>query len=232
MCLVYWKFTVIQPPISTVNAFIRQTLVEEYRERVAPLSERVLGNASGELSLDKTSAGESAFGDLIADAEREAARTDFAFAVSGGIRAEVNAGPVTYGELFAAEPFGQKLVRMELSGVEIQSILERQYREGRDRPLQISGLQFAHDPSRPFGDRVTRVTLPDGAMLDPKSTYTVAVEGFLSGGGGGFSEFENGRNRKTVGEDLEALAGYVEGLPEPFTAPNPVEERRISIPSQ
>lgn len=207
-------------------------LVEEYRKRVAPLSERVVGTASGELSLAKTEAGESAFGDLIADAERESAKTDFAFAVSGGIRSEVDAGPVTYGELFSAKPFGQKLVRMELSGAEVESILERQYREGRDRPLQVSGLRFAHDPSRPFGDRVTSVALPDGATLDPDATYTVAVEGFLSGGGGGFSEFENGHNRKTIGEDLDALAGYVEGLPEPFSAPEPTKERRISVPRQ
>ncbi len=121
-------------------------LVEEYRKRVAPLSERVVGTASGELSLAKTEAGESAFGDLIADAERESAKTDFAFAVSGGIRSEVDAGPVTYGELFSAKPFGQKLVRMDLSGAEVESILERQYREGRDRPLQVSGLRFPTTP--------------------------------------------------------------------------------------
>lgn len=204
-------------------------LVEKYREKAAPLSERVVGTAADRVSLAATPAGESALGDFIADAEREAAGTDFAFAVSGGIRGELGAGPVTYGELFTIKPFGQRLVKMEMTGDAVRRALEKQYREGRDRTLQVSGLRFIRDPEAPFGERVTSVTLPDGTPLDLDRTYTVAVEGFLAGGGSGFTEFREGRERKVVGEDLESLVRYVEQLPEPFEAPEPDEERRMTL---
>ena len=204
-------------------------LVEKYREKIAPLSERVVGTAAERVSLAATAAGESALGDFIADAERESAGTDFAFAVSGGIRGELGAGPVTYGELFAIKPFGQRLVKMKMTGDGVRRALEKQYREGRDRTLQVSGLRFVHDPEAPFGERVTSVTLPDGTPLAPDKSYTVAVEGFLAGGGSGFTEFREGRKREVVGEDLESLVRYVEDLPEPFVAPKPDEEQRMSL---
>lgn len=58
---------------------------------------------------------------------------------------------VTYGELFAVQPSGRGLIRMELSGREIRLALEEQYGPSRDHLLAVSGLRYTQDPARPPG---------------------------------------------------------------------------------
>lgn len=204
-------------------------LVREYAGRVTSISERVVGEAARDVTRGSTAAGESALGDLVADSQRSFAEADFAFSPSGGLRADIEAGSVTYGDLYDVCPFGHRLVKMELTGEQVRDALERQYREERDRILQISGLRFAQDPSKPEGQRVTKLALPDGTPLDPEATYTVAVGEFLAKGGGGFDVFKEGRNARTVGKDLEALVQHLEDLPQPVIAPDPAKQRRITL---
>jgi len=64
-------------------------------------------------------------GNLIADAQRATLNTDFAFMNPGGIRTDVSAGPVTYRDLFAVQPFGNSLVRMTLTGSQIYDLLNQ-----------------------------------------------------------------------------------------------------------
>lgn len=204
-------------------------LAKKYQDRVAPISGRVVGHAAQGATRVTTPAGENALGDLVTDAYRSAAGTDFAFVGSGGLRADLATGPVTYGELYAARPFDEVLVEMELTGAEIRRVLEQQYDGGERRTLQVSGLRFSHDPSRPEGRRITSVTLPGGTPLDPDAAYTVAVTRPLADGGSEFTVFARGRNVRTVGEDLHVLTRYVEELPRPFESPDPTERRRITL---
>lgn len=202
-------------------------LVEERRREVAPISERVVGTAAGDVKAAETEAGESALGDLVADSERAAADADLAFVISGGLREDISAGPVTYGDLFSVQPQEDRLVKMTLTGREVYEELERQLEDG-GHPMQVSGLRFVYDSSKPTGPRVLSATLPDGTPLDRDADYTVVVKGFLADGGGEAAVFERGRDREVVGKDIEALAEYVEGLPQPFTAPDPAVERRMT----
>lgn len=204
-------------------------LVARYGRRVAPVAERVAADAAHSVPRAGSASGESAFGDLVADAQRSAAGADIAFVHSEGLRADIGAGPVTYGELFAAQPFGDDVVRMDLSGRAVGRLLEQQYRpDGPDHILQVGGLRYTLDPSRPEGRRVTGATLQDGTPLEPEQTYTVATDAFLASGGDGFSAFEEGEDRRVVGRDVELLVSYLEKLPRPFVAPDPARERRIS----
>ena len=77
------------------------SVVAQAEAKVAPLVNRVIGEAATDLLRTENPAGESTLGNLIADAQRTALGTDFAFMNPGGIRADVSAGPVTFGELFA-----------------------------------------------------------------------------------------------------------------------------------
>ena len=61
---------------------------------------------------DQNAAGESILGNVIADAMKAEMKTDFAFMNPGGIRADIDAGPITWGELFTTQPFGNDLVKM------------------------------------------------------------------------------------------------------------------------
>jgi 5'-nucleotidase len=210
-------------------------LVAEYQTAIEPIAGRVVGTAAETITRDApsdlTPAGESALGDLIADAQRAYSDADFAFMNPGGIRANIEAGEVTYAELFAVQPFDNGLVTMELTGEQIYRLLEQQFRaDGSATILQVSGLKYTYNPTSPVGSKITSVTLPDGTALapDPNTTYTVAVNGYLATGGDGFTVFTEGQNVQTEGGDLEALVAYIQSLGQPFTAPDPYTELRIS----
>ncbi|MEW6635430.1 MAG: 5'-nucleotidase C-terminal domain-containing protein [Actinomycetota bacterium] len=208
-------------------------LVAEYERKIAPVANRVVGVAAEEITRATTPAGESALGDLIADAQRAYAGADFAFMNPGGIRADIAAGEVTFGELFAVQPFDNQVARMELTGDQIYALLEQQFQTDpsgnpRTRILQVSGLKFSYDSTKPAGQRITSVTLPDGAPIDRSATYTVAANSFIATGGDGFTVFKEGTNQQTLGSDLEALEAYIDGLPQPFEAPDPFTNPRIT----
>ncbi len=204
-------------------------LVAEYKGKITPISERIVGTAAENVTRTSTPSGESALGDLIADAQRGFAGADFAFMNPGGIRADVAAGEVTYSELFSVQPFDNQVVRMSLTGDRIYRLLEQQFgADGRTRILQVSGLRFSYNSQNPAGARITSVTLPDGTPIDRAATYTVAANSFIATGGDGFTVFKEGTNPETVGGDLDALEAHIDGLQQPFDAPDPAADPRIT----
>ncbi len=194
-------------------------LVAQADERVAPLVNRVVGTVTTALTRSESSAGESSLGNLIADAQRVTTDADFAFMNPGGIRADLNAGEVTWGELFTIQPFGNDLVSMDLTGAQIKTLLEQQW-QGQNFPkiLKTSGLTYSWDNARPVGDRVTQILKADSTPLDPAATYRVTVNSFMAAGGDGFVVLPLGTNRVVGPVDLSALVEYVESLPQPFSA--------------
>lgn len=195
-----------------------QALVDSYQEKVAPLVERQVAVAETAITRDPSPAGESALGNLIADAQRWKMGTDFAFMNPGGIRADLDAGPITWGELYAVQPFGNDLVKMTLTGEQIYRLLNQQWQEGRTRFLQISGLTYTYDESRPWGDRILEVRLPDGRPIDREARYTVTVNSFLAAGGDNFTVLTEGTDRVVGPVDLDALVEYLEQMSGPVTA--------------
>ena len=195
-------------------------LVASYDEQITSIENRVVGTAATTITRTADADGESALGDLIADAQREYAGAQIAFMNPGGIRADIQAGEVTYGELFTVQPFDNQVVRMELTGDQIYRLLEQQWQlqpDGsvRARILQVSGLEYAYDESRPLGQRVVNVTLANGTQIDrsdTQTTYTVAANSFIATGGDGFTVFkEASANQGTLGSDVDALEAYVGG---------------------
>ena len=79
------------------------------------------------LRENRNKSGESRLGHLIADAQRKAMETDFAFVNSGGIRADLDKGDITWGEVYTALPFGYRLVTMNMTGEQIKSVLKQQW---------------------------------------------------------------------------------------------------------
>jgi 5'-nucleotidase len=118
---------------------------------------------------------------------------------------------------------------MELDGEQVRRALEQQYGPDRDHLLAVSGLRYSYDPSRLPGRRVTAVTLPNGDALSPTKEYSVVVNGFLAAGGGDFEVFTEGEDRRIVGTDIGALTRHAEKLPQPFEAPDPTGEPRVTV---
>jgi 5'-nucleotidase len=187
-------------------------LVAGYKQQIDPIANRVVATASEDVTRAASGAGESELGDLIADAQRDFAGAQFAFMNPGGIRADIAAGEVTYGELFAVQPFDNQVVSMELTGDQIYRLLEQQFppNQSSKRILQVSGLKYTYDESLPQGQRVTSLTQTDGTPIDRVTTYKVAVNSFIASGGDGFTVLKEGQNVQTIGSDLDALEAYID----------------------
>lgn len=194
-------------------------MVAAAEAKVAPLVNQVIADAATDILRAQNAAGESPLGNLIADAQRTALGTDFAFMNPGGIRADLFAGPVTFGELFTVQPFGNSLVKMELTGQQIYDLLNQQWlNQPFARILQVSGLTYTWDNNLPVGDRIVEVR-KDGTPIDKTATFTVTANSFIAAGGDNFTVFTQGANQQGGPVDLDALIAYLQGLPQPFGTP-------------
>ncbi|MGG1675301.1 bifunctional metallophosphatase/5'-nucleotidase [Neobacillus sp. NRS-1170] len=191
-------------------------IIEGYEAKIAPIVNRVVWSTSVPLTALQDGNGESVLGDLIADAQRSAMGTQFAFMNPGGIRADIDAGDITWGEVYTVQPFNNELVKMTMTGQQIRDLLEQQWGT-KTTMLQISGLTYSWDPNKPIGQRVVSMKLPDGTVLDPNTPYTVTANIFLSGGGDGFTVFTKAQNKEVGPLDLDALVNYISAQPKPFT---------------
>ncbi|RHW36842.1 bifunctional metallophosphatase/5'-nucleotidase [Lysinibacillus yapensis] len=193
-------------------------MVESYKETVAPLVNEVIGQTTSPLTRNQDDSGESTLGNFTADSHRAVMGTDFAFMNPGGIRADIDAGDITWGEVYTTSPFGNSLVSMELTGEQIKEILEQQWKGSYPRMLQISGLQYTWDQNAPVGERIVEVTDEEGAPLNPDQTYTVAANNYLATGGDGFTVFKEGGNPVNGPLDYEAMVSYIKTFKEPIQA--------------
>ena len=202
-------------------------LVAAADARVAPIVNEVVATAATSVNASSNAAGESEMGNLIADAQRWKTGTDFAFMNPGGIRAGLDAGPVTWGELFTVQPFANDLVAMKLTGLQIRDLLAQQFVVGRI--LQVSGLRIVWSDTGapgPSGGNLVSVSRSDGTPLDPAVLYTVTVNSFLAGGGDGFTVLTTGAEPVVGPVDLQALVDYVRQLAQPI---DPAVEGRITL---
>lgn len=217
-------FTAVNRPV-TVAAGEQDdvaALVARYAEAIEPVASRIAGHIEG--SLDPAGReSDTPLGRLIADAQfaatrgQDAGRADFALINSGGIRtrfAPAADGSVTYGQLFALQPFGNTLMVIELTGGQIRDLFEQQFTEGTPGRIRQSllipsaGLRFSYDRSRPFGSRILDLAL-HGAPIEPERLYRVAINNFLASGGDGFDLLTQGKVIFDGGLDLDALEAFI-----------------------
>jgi 5'-nucleotidase len=201
------------------------SIVEKALATVAPIVNEVVGTAAADITRTQNAAGESALGNLIADAQAWKQGTQIAFMNPGGIRTDILAGEVTWGELFAVQPFGNYMVTMDMTGAQIETALEQQW--VKPAFLEIHGIQYSWSASAPVGDKVDPANvLINGVPLDLSATYTVAANNFLAEGGDSFTIFRDATNKIYWGSDLDALVDYIKYLPQPFNA---VIEGRVTV---
>jgi 5'-nucleotidase len=195
-------------------------LIESYDKLAAPIANRPAGAVTATLSRVPNAAGESPLGDIIADAQLAATSAEerggavAAFTNPGGVRAEIarkENGAVTYGDLFASQPFRNQLVTLTLTGKQIKDMLEQQWLDPkRPRILQVSkGFSYAWDGSKGDGERVLpeRMSL-NGQPVDPAASYRVTVNNFLFVGGDGFTVLTQGTAPQVGIYDVDALHVY------------------------
>jgi 5'-nucleotidase len=203
-------------------------IIQKYDAVSAPISGRIVGSITGDIRRGLNRAGESALGDVIADAQLAAASSKdrggavVAFMNIGGIRSELvgtesgsrgSPRQVTYGELFAVQPFGNVVTVLTMTGEEIKRVLEQQFDNpipGQHEILQVSqGFTYRYALNAPPGDRVDPASIKTGGkLIGPTDRVRVTANNFLVAGGDGFTTFVEGRSKVGGIPDVDALAEY------------------------
>ena len=212
-----------------------QAQVEKYNAQLSRELDVAVGTTTTPLDSRRASVRtvETAIGDLIADAMREAVSADVAITNGGGIRGnkEYPAGAsLTRKDIFTELPFGNKTVKLELTGADIWAALENGFSEvenGAGRFPQVSGLVVEADLTQPKGKRVQSVTV-GGKPVGMADTYTLATNDYMQGGGDGYTVF---KDAKVLVGDLNAklLASDVMDYISAMKSVSPSVEGRIKL---
>ncbi|MER6595580.1 bifunctional metallophosphatase/5'-nucleotidase [Micromonospora purpureochromogenes] len=210
-------------------------LITRYKTALGPVATKVVGETAEPLNrvqetLFGTAKGESPLGNVIADAQFAATDNEQgalgAFMNPGGVRADLDAGQVTYEEAFTVQPFANNLVTLDLTGAQLYCVLEQQFVVGRTL-YPSSAVRYTVDVNGTTGTtadpcagtRVVRGSLTlGGVTVTDAGTYRVTVNNFLAGGGDGFTALKSGTNQVTGMIDLDAFVAYLTAS-SPVSAP-------------
>ncbi|WP_052323529.1 MULTISPECIES: 5'-nucleotidase C-terminal domain-containing protein [Lysinibacillus] len=212
--------------------------LKPFKDKVEELSNTETG-ASASIALDNPRTGgdntkpsvrknETPLGNLITDGMLKKAKqynNDVIMALQngGGIRAGINQGPITVGEVITVLPFGNTLATMSLTGKELKEALEvsvGQYPAENGGFLHVSGAKVEFDSSKAKGQRIVKVSYMDGqgkyVEIQDNVTYTIATNAFTAKGGDGYDVFkkayEEGRVTDLGLSDWENLAEHITSL--------------------
>ncbi|OXS58531.1 hypothetical protein B1B00_14215 [Bacillus sp. DSM 27956] len=202
--------------------------VQEFKAPLDELKSEVVGKTEVALNGERADVRrkETNLGNLIADGmvakANEFVKTHIGLQNGGGIRASIDAGDITLGEVLTTLPFGNQLVTLDLTGQEIVDALEHSVAkvEGKDAPgefLQVSGIHYKYDVMKPAGERVWHVeVMTDNGFeeIDSDMMYRVATNAFTANGGDGYTMFkeakEDGRQTDLFITDFEVFSSYLE----------------------
>lgn len=232
-------------------------IVSEYRKLAKPIADKVIGEITAAMPhADATAAGETAIGDMIADAQLQATASVengsavIAFMNPGGIRtpgllyessaAGEGDGKVTYGEVFALQPFGNNLVTLSLTGEQIHVLLEQQFGDCHagnapaewgypaneaggqafNRILQVSkGFSYAWSGTGAACDKIDPVAIRlHGVTINPRASYRVTVNNYLANGGDKFYVLSKATQPLGGMLDVDALDAFFK---QPLNDANP-----------
>ncbi|WP_102028923.1 5'-nucleotidase C-terminal domain-containing protein [Salirhabdus sp. Marseille-P4669] len=194
-------------------------ILNDYLEQVGPKLNEVIGVAEVALPGGYAAFGEigdNPLGNLIADGMIAAMDSDFALMNGGGIRADLNAGEITWSELFNVQPFGNTLVKVEITGAELRDVLNTQF-SGYGPDVLIGGFSYTWDSSLGDYGQVVDLFLPDGSKLDEAATYTVTVNNYMyPHSSDKYRLFELGENPVQGPDDLQATVDFVKSFDGPI----------------
>jgi 5'-nucleotidase len=203
-----------------------QAVVQQYVTAAAPLANRVIGRIQGDLTRTASPLGESALGDVIADAQLVATQpanlggAQIAFMNPGGIRADLRVGDissggeapgeVTYGEAFTVQPFGNSLVTKTMTGDMIRRLLQQQFvgcaAPTTPRILQVSNtFRYEQVPAAAACEGKIGRMFVNGVEVAPTDSFRVTMNSFLAAGGDGFTVFNEGTDALGGAQDIDAL---------------------------
>ncbi|RYZ27439.1 MAG: bifunctional metallophosphatase/5'-nucleotidase [Propionibacteriaceae bacterium] len=205
-------------------------IVDAALARADVLGSVKIGEATHEITRafgpdgEDTRGAESTLSDLVAEMYRsstaspERGSAQIGVQNPGGVREDLDAGDVTFGEAASVLPFANSLFTVDLTGAQFKTLLEQQWQ--RDATgnvpsrayLQLGlskNVTYTYDASLAEGSRITSITV-DGKAIDPAASYRVATNSFLAAGGDNFRVLGEGANSKDTGlSDLDSWTDYI-----------------------
>jgi 5'-nucleotidase len=160
-----------------LDQLLAPSLAQAEREQTRSLGVRVLDR------LGRDREGESTLGDLLTDSLRQMERADIAILNPGGLRADIDAGDLTFGKMYETLPFDDEIASLELTGEELLRLLRVAY-GGRRGIFPVSGLKIQLLLC-PGPNRFKGATLSDGTPILPQKIYRIVLPDFLARGGDG-----------------------------------------------
>ncbi|MBX5197462.1 LysM peptidoglycan-binding domain-containing protein [Rhizobium sp. NZLR10] len=210
--------------------------ITELAKPIEELRKKVIGSSEAPIEGDRKvcRVKECSMGNLVADAMLDRTKNQgvtIAVQNGGGLRASIDGGEVTQGEVITVLPFQNTLATFEATGADVVKALENgvsQIDQGAGRFPQVAGLKFSFDQSKPVGSRVSDVQVKEGdnsAPIDPGKTYKVATNNFMRAGGDGYSIFKDGKNAYDFGPDLADVTAEYLAAHSPY---KPYTEGRVT----
>ncbi|MGR3376622.1 bifunctional metallophosphatase/5'-nucleotidase [Salipiger abyssi] len=202
-----------------------EPLDEIRNEVVAETSEEIVG------SRDVCRAMECPMGNLVADAMLDRVKDqgiEIAIANGGGLRASIDAGEVTMGEVLTVLPFQNTLSTFQVTGATVVEALENgvsQMEDGGGRFPQVAGMSFTVDPSAEPGSRISDVMV-GGTPIDPEKLYGLVSNNYVRNGGDGYKMFVDAQNAYDFGPDLADVTAEYIAANAPYT---PYTDGRITV---
>ena len=200
--------------------------LDELEKPITDLKETLVGNVSSSLNGNRTvcRVQECDMGNMITDAMRAAGIAkgySIALANSGGIRASLDAGQVTLGEIMTILPFQNTMSTFKVTGKQLLAAIENgvsEVEDGSGRFPQVSGMRFSFDMSKPANERVTSIEIKESndswSPLNLYGTYGMVSNNFIRGGGDGYKMFRSATDIYDFGPDLaDVVVDYIKANP-------------------
>ncbi|TPL92388.1 bifunctional UDP-sugar hydrolase/5'-nucleotidase [Mesorhizobium sp. B2-3-12] len=179
-------------------------------------------------SRENCRAKECAMGNLVSDAILDRVKgqgVEIVISNGGGLRASIDKGTVTMGEVLTVLPFQNTLATFQISGKDLVAGLEgglSQIEDSAGRFPQVAGLKYSFDRSvAPNAGRVKSVeVMENGAWtpISPDKDYLVATNNYVRQGGDGYKVFaEKAKNAYDYGPGLEQVVADYLGAHRPYT---------------
>ncbi|KAI8931679.1 hypothetical protein NX059_011326 [Plenodomus lindquistii] len=197
-----------------------QAQIESWRGPFEEFAAEVLGTSNVELDQTTCRRQECLLGDFMADAmlayrKNNTEDVDFAIINAGGIRATIDAGDITRGEVLTSFPFGNAIVQIAVNGSYLWSVLEGivtgvNVINGEEVTsfMQVStGIQIEYNPDNNNGSRLISVTIGDEALKN-ETVYQIVTLDFIAGGGDNF--FIPTTDFVTLDTQDEVLTQYIQ----------------------
>lgn len=206
-----------------------------YKNKADDVSKQKVGVLNHDLNRELSENGDSDLGKVVADAalsvmqDPKYGSAQIAFTNSGGLRADLAASEVSFGDLYSVQPFANMLVTKSLTGAQLKALLEQQFDRRNPQVMPHSkGFYYEWNDSKPKGDKIIAESMTlNGEPIKSDGVYRVAANEFLAEGGSHFTVFAQGTDPVYGIVDYEAFINYIHDH-SPISKPQDLRLKKVN----